>query len=302
MTSDQGETVAVRSWLFVPSDSERKQARALASGADALILDLEDSVAPARLAPARERIGALLRERHERAAQRLWVRVNGLASGELLADLAAVMGGAPDGIVLPKAESAAGLVELHHYLSALEARESLPAGSTRVVVIATETPGAVLGAAGYREAAPRLAGLTWGAEDLGAALGARAKTDDSGAWTPVFEHARSQCLLAAAAAGVPAIDGVHAEFRDGAGLSRALARARRDGFCGKLAIHPDQIEAINAAFTPTETEVSQARRIVAAFAETPDVGVTSIDGRMVDRPHLALAQRMLAAAERLVRK
>jgi citrate lyase subunit beta/citryl-CoA lyase len=171
-----------------------------------------------------------------------------------------------------------------------------------VLAIATETARAVLGIARFADGAPRLAGLTWGAEDLAAALGARASADESGAWTPVFEYARSQCLLAAAAAGVPAIDGVHAEFRDRKGLAQALARARRDGFGGKLAIHPDQIEPINAAFTPTEAELTRARRIVAAFAQTPDVGVTSIDGRMIDRPHLVLAQRVLAAAERLARK
>lgn len=302
MSSDADSATAARSWLFVPGDSERKQARALASAADALILDLEDSVAPARRAEARERVAALLGGRTERAAQHLWVRVNGAASGELLADLAAVMRGAPDGVVLPKAASVRELIELHHYLSALEMRESLPIGSTRVLAIVTETPRAVLGIERFADGAPRLAGLTWGAEDLAAALGARASADGSGAWTPVFEHARSQCLLAAAAAGVPSIDGVHAEFRDREGLERALARARRDGFSGKLAIHPDQVEPINAAFTPTEAELTRARRIVAAFAQTPEVGVTSIDGRMIDRPHLLLAQRVLAAAERLVRK
>ncbi|MGH8260473.1 MAG: HpcH/HpaI aldolase/citrate lyase family protein [Steroidobacteraceae bacterium] len=293
--------MTARSWLFVPGDSERKQERAIESAADALILDLEDSVAPARLGEARRRVAALLAGRRERAAQRLWVRVNGLASGELLADLAAVIPAAPDGIVLPKVDSASEVVEVHHYLSALEARESLAAGSTQVVVIATETPRAVLGIERFAGGAPRLAGLTWGSEDLAAALGARSRTGENGAAAPVFELARSLCLLGAAAAGVPAIDGVHADFRDRDGFVRELARARRDGFSAKLAIHPDQVEAINGAFTPTETEIAQARRIVAAFAETPEVGVTSIDGRMIDRPHLALAQRVLAAAAKLGR-
>ncbi len=303
MRTVSGDIASERSWLFVPGDSERKQARALESGADALILDLEDSVAPARRKDARERIAALLGERRgKRAAQRLWVRVNGLASGELLDDLTAILAGAPDGIVLPKVSSLEEIVEAHHYLSALERRESLRAGSTRLLVIATETARAVLGIEGFAAGAPRLAGLTWGAEDLGAALGVRGRVEADGSLTPVFELARSLCLLAAAAAGVPAIDGVHAELRDREGLARELARARRDGFSGKLAIHPDQVDLINTAFTPTDTEIARARRVVAAFAAAPDVGVTSLDGQMIDRPHLVQAERLLAAAERLERK
>lgn len=301
MSANAGPASA-RSWLFVPGDSERKQAKALASAADALILDLEDSVAPARRREARERVTAVLTGRRERhGAQELWVRVNGPASGELLEDLAAVVRAAPDGIVLPKVSSAEEIAETHHYLSALEKRDALPPGATRVLVIATETPRAVLALEHLARGAPRLAGLTWGAEDLAAALGARGKTEEDGSPTPVFELARSRCLLAAAAAGVAAIDGVHADFRDGEGLERELARARRDGFGGKLAIHPDQVGPINAAFTPTESETAQARRIVAAFAASPDIGVASLDGRMIDRPHLLQAERLLASAERLAR-
>ncbi len=314
--------MTARSWLFVPGDSERKQARAAASAADALILDLEDSVAPGRRGLAREQVRAHLRSRQPRGSQRLWVRVNGLASGELLDDLAAVMAGAPDGIVLPKISSLEEVLEVHHYLSALERREQLAPESTSLIVIATETPQAVLGlgrfaalaagggrvgagaetAAGRQPPVPRLAGLTWGAEDLSAALGVREKLAADGTLTLTFDLARSWCVLAAAAAGVQAIDGVHAEFADREGLARELARARRDGFTGKLAVHPDQVEPINAAFTPTESEIARARRIVAAFAASPDVGVTSIDGKMVDRPHLLQAQRLLAAAEALGRK
>ncbi len=315
--------MTARSWLFVPGDSERKLAKAAASPADALILDLEDSVAPERRATARERIAGFLRGHPRGGAQRRWVRVNALASGELLEDLAAVMAGAPDGIVLPKVSSPEEALEVDHYLSALERRERL-ARETSLLLIATETPRAVLElsrlvaalpaaagrtsgpAAANREpsavrwtSAPRLAALTWGAEDLSAALGAAASTAADGSLTFTFELARSLCLLAAAAAGVQAIDGVHADLADREGLARELARARRDGFSGKLAIHPDQIEPINAAFTPTASEVAHARRIVAAFAASPEIGVTSIDGRMIDRPHLLRAQRLLAAAERL---
>lgn len=301
--------MTARSWLFVPGDSERKQAKAVESGADALILDLEDSVAPARRSRAREQVRAFLRSREPRGAQRWWVRVNGLASGELLADLAAVMAGAPDGIVLPKISSLEEVLEVHYYLSALEQREQLTGESTGLLVIATETPRAVLGLARFAEPAAgrqppvsRLAALTWGIEDLSAALGVREKLASDGTPTLTFDLARSLCVLAAAAAGVQAIDGVHAEFSDSQGLARELVRARRDGFTGKLAVHPDQVEPINAAFTPTESEISHARRIVAAFAASPDVGVTSIDGKMVDRPHLLQAQRLLAALEALGRK
>ncbi|MGH8325440.1 MAG: HpcH/HpaI aldolase/citrate lyase family protein [Steroidobacteraceae bacterium] len=298
-----------RSWLFVPGHSERKLARALASVADALVLDLEDSVAPARRAAARELIAHTLGDRAARAGKPLWVRVNGLASGALLEDLAAVAPGAPDGIVLPKIARAAEILEVHHYLVALEAREGLAPLTIRVLVIATETAAAVLGLGSLAEALrigasasacrPRLAGLTWGAEDLSAALGAARRRDADGSLAFTFGLARTLSLLAAAAAGVQAIDGVYGDVRDAAGLARELARARGDGFTGKLAIHPDQVPPINAAFVPTEAEIEQARRIVAAFAASPEVGVTSIDGRMVDRPHLLMAERLLARAAAL---
>jgi citrate lyase subunit beta / citryl-CoA lyase len=295
-----------RSWLFVPGDSERKQVKALASAADVLILDLEDSVAPQRRDLAREQVAALLRNRPQRAApQRLWVRVNGLASGALLEDLVAVMSGAPDGVVLPKVSGIDEVAEVHHYLLALEKRAGLAPEATRLLVIATETARAVLRLEGFAipgACPPRLAGLTWGAEDLSADIGAREKSAADGALTPTFGLARSLCLLAAAAAGVPAVDGVHIDYANRAGLAHELEHARRDGFSGKLAIHPDQVEPINAAFTPTEAELALARRIVAAFQAAPDIGVTSIDGKMVDRPHLLRAQRMLAAAQEFTRK
>jgi citrate lyase subunit beta/citryl-CoA lyase len=289
----------LRSLLFVPGDSERKQARALTTAADALILDLEDSVAPAQLAAARVRVRELLQAHRDRTGQQLWVRVNSPASGALLDDLAAVFPGAPDGLVLPKISSPAELSPVAQHLTALEAREGVGMGSTRLIVIGTETPRGLLELPGYSQAlaAPvrqRLVGLTWGMEDLVAALGASARTDTAGALTFTFQLARSMCLLTAAALEIQAIDGIHVDFRDSAGLARETDNARRDGFTGKLAIHPDQIATINGAFAPTEAEIARARRIVAAFAAAPDAGVISINGEMIDRPHLVQARRILS--------
>jgi len=341
----------IRSFLFVPGDSERKQTKALGSAADALIFDLEDSVAASKLPDARNMVAAALRSRPrpdagKRSGPAFWVRVNSLGTGKLIEDLVAVIGGAPQGVVLPKVASAAEVVEISNYLSALEQREGVDVGTTQVLVIATETPQALLGLGGYvaafegatgaqqalrseqaklasgggsgtsgaqvlrhageptqapsatAVAARRLLGLTWGMEDLGAALGSSSKVDEQGALTFTFQLARSTCLLAAAALNVQAIDGVQADFRDSEGLKRESAAARRDGFTGKMAIHPDQVPIINSAFTPTTGEVEHAQRVVAAFAAAPDAGVTSLDGAMLDRPHLVQAQRILAAAER----
>jgi citrate lyase subunit beta/citryl-CoA lyase len=294
-------TAPLRSLLFVPGDSERKQAKALLTGADALILDLEDSVAEAALPAARARVRDFLNAHAPGArAQQLWVRPNGLTSGKLVEDLEAVIAGRPDGVVLPKVSSVGELEEVGRHLSALETREGLPGGSTRIIVIATETPRAVLNLGEYsvEAAGARLAGLTWGMEDLSAAIGASDKTEADGTLTPVFQLARALCLVAAAAAGVQPIDGVHADFRDRGGLERDVARARRDGFRAKLAIHPDQVDVINAAFTPTAAEVEHARRVIAAFEASGGAGVTSLDGKMIDRPHLVLARRVLELASR----
>lgn len=290
----------LRSLLFVPGDSERKQTKALTSGADALILDLEDSVAPAQLPAARAQVRQFL-STHAGASVQRWVRVNGPASGLLIDDVAAVIGGRPDGIVLPKVSSVSEVAQASKQLAELERKAGIEAGATRLIVIATETPLALLKLGEYAAGTPgleRLAALTWGMEDLSAALGASAKTEADGSLTPVFELARSLCLVAAAAAAVQAIDGVHADFRDTAGLKREAARARRDGFTAKLAIHPDQVPVINAAFSPTAAEVERARRVVAAFAASPGTGVTSLDGQMLDRPHLVLAQRILELSSR----
>ncbi|HKD55052.1 MAG TPA: CoA ester lyase [Steroidobacteraceae bacterium] len=297
---------ALRSWLFVPGDSERKQEKALASEADALILDLEDSVVPARLPAARDLVSQRLRARDAAAHPQLWVRVHAPASELLRPDLDAIFaGGAPDGVVLPKVSAPMEIAHAARYLAMLETQVSRAPGSTRLLVIATETPAGVLALPGYPSSlasmpavAPRLAGLTWGAEDLSAAVGALGRRDDAGELTFTFQLARSNCLLAAAALSVQAVDGVYTDFRDATGLRRELGEARRDGFTGKLAIHPDQIAAINTGFMPTDAECEAAERIVAAFATATEAGVVSLDGRMIDRPHLLQAQRTLAMAQR----
>ena len=298
----------MRSYLFVPGDSERKQTKALSCGADALILDLEDSVDVTQLPAARARVRELLKSTSERAKLQLWVRVNALSSGLLLEDLASVMGDAgddgPDGIMLPKVSDPREIEEVSHYLAALEVRGSRTLGSTRIIVIATETARGLLSLSNYpafMAAAPavakRLTGLTWGAEDLGAGLGVTARVDGNGVPTLPFQMARTSCLLTAAALGVQSIDGVHVDFRDRLGLARHLDAARRDGFTAKLAIHPDQVDAINAAFSPNEAEIARARRVVAAFAAAPGAGVVNLDGQMLDRPHLVQAKRILGAVE-----
>lgn len=292
----------LRSLLFVPGDSERKQAKGLATEADALILDLEDSVAPERLLAARAMVYEFLQSERERARQRLWVRVNALSSGRLFEDLAAVLPGRPAGIVLPKVDAYEDIERVARSLEALEAGQGLLVGSTPILVIATETPAGVLALPGYARAAAahatsarRLMGLTWGMEDLSAAVGARVKFDAAGVLRPTFQLARTSCLLAAAAIGVPAIDGVYTDFRNGEGLRRECDEARGDGFTGKLAIHPDQIAVINETFTPTDAEVEWAHRVVRAFQAASGAGVTELDGQMIDRPHWLQAQRILEA-------
>lgn len=296
---------ALRSLLFVPGDSERKQAKGLATDADALILDLEDSVAVERQSDARAMVLELLQGERERARQQLWVRVNSLSSGRLFEDLAAVLPGRPAGIVLPKVDSYDDIEGVARALEALEAGHGLLVGSTPLLVIATETPAGLLALPGYPRAAVthsasarRFAGLTWGMEDLSAALGARVRTDASGALRPTFQLARTACLLTAAAIGVQAIDGVYVDFRNSKGLRREAEEARGDGFSGKLAIHPDQVEVINRAFTPSDAEVAWARKVVAAFEAAGGAGVTQLDGRMIDRPHWLQAQRILQSVNR----
>jgi citrate lyase subunit beta/citryl-CoA lyase len=276
----------LRSLLFVPGDRPDRMEKALGAGADALILDLEDAVAPGAKPAARRAVADFL------AAERrvpLWVRVNPLDSPEHAPDLEAVAGGRPDGIVLPKAEGGASVNALAERLARHGNEDA------RILAIATETPAAIFALGSYGGAA-RLAALSWGAEDLPAAIGAATSREPDGRYTPPYELARSLCLFGAHAAGVAAIDTVYPAFRDLEGLAAYAGRARRDGFTGMLAIHPAQVEAINAAFTPSEAEVAQAEAVVAAFAANPEAGALSLEGRMIDRPHLVQARRILAAA------
>jgi len=289
--------MALRSWLFVPGDSEKKQSKAADTGADAIILDLEDSVTPANKARARElTLGWLQAQSTTNAAsaQGRWVRINALDSGMWRDDLSAVMPGAPDGIMLPKSAGPESVEQLSAELAELERRHGLAEESTRILPLVSETAAAAITIPAYARAAlPRLAGLTWGAEDLSAAIGATRKRGADGQWTDAFRFARTQTLLTAHACEVMAIDTLHADFADEAGLRLAAEAARADGFAGMLAIHPAQVAVINAAFTPSEAELAEAQAIVAAFTANPDAGALQIEGRMIDRPHLKLAQRLL---------
>jgi citrate lyase subunit beta / citryl-CoA lyase len=280
----------LRSLLFVPGDSEKKIAKAANVGADVLVFDLEDSVAAARKAEARVMVRAHLDANRVERSSQFYVRINPLESGEWMADLEAVMGGAPDGIMLPKALHARDI----HTLSARLDRLEGEAGRTKIIPVATEVPAAIFNLGSYAEAGPRLAGITWGAEDLSSAVGASSSRDADGHWTAPYSLARSLCLFAAAAADVAPIDTLHSDFRDDAGLARVAANASRDGFVGMLAIHPAQVPIINAAFTPTPEEIAHAEAVVAVFATNPNVGVASLDGKMLDRPHLLQAQKVLA--------
>jgi citrate lyase subunit beta/citryl-CoA lyase len=290
--------MSLRSFLFAPGDSEKKIARALASGADAVILDLEDSVGAANKAEARGLVAETLAGA-ERAGLKLWVRINPLQGRLALPDLAVVVAEGPDGIVLPKCEGPEDLRRLSHYLDALETQAGLEPGRIRILPLVTETPKAVFTTGDYGGVTGRLAGLTWGAEDLSAELGATANRDETGGFTFTCRMARSLCLAGAHAAGVGAVETVFTDFRDLEGLAAFARAARREGFSGMLAIHPDQVGPINAAFTPSAEEVAHARRIVAAFEASPGAGVVGVDGKMADLPHLKQAQRVLALAERL---
>jgi citrate lyase subunit beta/citryl-CoA lyase len=292
MTSP-GETFTARSWLFAPADSDRKLARAAASPADIMIADLEDAVAPARKPLARQMARDFLAAQPPEARHRLWVRINPLDGPHALADLAAVMPSRPGGIMLPKARGRADAELLHHYLSALEASAGTEAGATRVIVLVTETAAAMFSTGSYG-GVPRVVALTWGAEDLADALGASENRAPDGGYAFTYELARSLCLLGAAAAGVAAIETIHGDFRDLSGLRARAELVRRAGYRGMLAIHPDQVDVINAAFTPSADELAAAREIVDLFAASPDAGTIGYRGAMLDRPHLARARALLA--------
>jgi citrate lyase subunit beta / citryl-CoA lyase len=280
----------MRSLLFVPGDDERKLAKGL-------LIDLEDSVAPARKSDARRLTAAFLRETIPVAKRpRLYVRVNAMATDMTGADLDAVMPAAPDGIMLPKCQSGDDVKLLSSMIAVREAESDLPDGSTRIIAIATETARSIFHMGTYAGASGRLAGLTWGGEDLSADVGAAANRGADGRWTDPYRLARSLCLFGAGAAGALAIDTVYTNFRDMDGLRRETEEARRDGFGARMAIHPAQVAVINEVFTPTAESIARSRRIVALFADNPGMGVVGMDGEMLDMPHLRRAERILAQA------
>ena len=287
----------MRSLLFVPADSEKKIGKALSVGADCLILDLEDSVAPAKKAAARPLAAAFIaatRRAHKRP--KLYVRINPIDTAEWALDLAGVLASGPDGILLPKARSAADVATLAKALDQGEAKAGIANGQTRIMALVTEMPAAILTLSSYLDASPRLDGLTWGAEDLSAVLGSSATREPGGAWTSPYKLARDLCLFTAVAANCQPIDTVYVDFKNTAGFAEDCRVAARDGFTGKMAIHPDQVPTINAAFSPSATEIAWAHEIVALFRDNPDAGALSLRGQMIDRPHAVRAERILARA------
>ena len=285
----------MRSQLFVPGDSEKKMGKGLDSGADCLFIDLEDSVATANKPKARDMAREFLIESRKREKRPLlYVRVNALDSGLTDADLDGIMAGRPDGILLPKSQGGADVQHLAAKLAVREAENDIDDGATRISCVATETASAVFGLASYRGASRRLIALTWGAEDLSADLGAETNRLENGRHAPVFVLARNMTLLAAVSAGVQPIDTVYPNFRDEAGFRRECIEARRDGFTGKMAIHPAQVPIVNEVFTPPTEEIERAKRVVKAFADNPDSGVIGLDGEMLDKPHLERAKKLLA--------
>ena len=288
----------MRSLLFVPADSTKKLDKAMASGADALIVDLEDSVAPDGKVGARQSAAAFLSETAATTPRPyLLVRINGLRTGLTDADLDAIAPQRPDAIMLPKAEGGASVVHADAKLAVREATNGLPDGHIKIVAIATETAAALFLAGTFAGASKRLSGLTWGAEDLSAELGAETNRDTEGVLLDPYRLARTLCLASAAAAGVPAIDAVFVDFRDSEAFRRECGAARRDGFSGKMAIHPVQVPIINAVFTPTPDAILHAQAIVDAFAANPDAGTIGIGGVMADQPHLVRAKRLLQRAK-----
>jgi citrate lyase subunit beta/citryl-CoA lyase len=284
----------IRSFLFAPGDSERKMEKATASAADIILIDLEDSVTEGEKPKAREMVLAFLKanatQRH-----RLWVRINPLQGPFALADLAAIMPGAPGGIMLPKSRGRGDAELLHHYLTAFEAAAGTPVGATKTFVLTTETAEGVLTTGSYA-GVPRIAAMSWGAEDLSADIGAATNRTETGAYGFTYELTRSLCLLGATAARVPAIETLHVDFHDEAGLRKKATQARREGFRGMIAIHPAQVDAINEAFSPSAEELAEAQEIVDLFDANPTAGTIGLRGAMLDRPHLARARALLALA------
>jgi len=295
---DADAAALMRSLLFVPADGGRKLDKALACGADAVIVDLEDSIAPDRKAQARASAAAFVKEAVRGIPRaRIVVRVNGLGTGLTDADLDAIVPAGPDAIMLPKAEGGAALVHAEAKLIAREAIHGLKEGHVKIVAMAIETAAALFLAGTFRDASPRLLGLSWGPEDLAAELGAETNRTAEGSLTQPYALARALCLTAAAAAQVQAIETIYPDYRNDAGLRRDCEEARRDGFTGRLAIHPAQVPIINEVFTPSAAALGRAQAIIAAFAANPGAGVIGIEGVMYDRPHLARARGLLARAQ-----
>jgi citrate lyase subunit beta/citryl-CoA lyase len=286
----------LRSLLFIPADSEKKLQKGDDINADALILDLEDAVAESNKPAARQQASDYLKERADQRPNQIWVRINPITTSHFKTDLEAVLAGRPDGIIQPKTRSPEEVKRLSEYLDELEVQYGLQAGSIPIIPVATETPQAMFSMQQFDGSHQRLAAITWGAEDLSAALGAVSNKDENGAWTFPYQLARSFCLFAAASAEVASIDTIYAAFRDSAGLAESCRQARRDGFSGKLAIHPSQVDVINEAFTPSSEEINHAQAVVDAFAAQPGTGTLAFDGQMLDIPHLIQARKILMMA------
>jgi citrate lyase subunit beta/citryl-CoA lyase len=288
--------VTARSYLFVPGDNERKIEKAFGSAADALIFDLEDSVLPERTIFARDLVRRTLKDSVSRCVPELWVRINALSTRNAMADIDAVVCAGLRGVVVPKVDSPEEVKMLDRTLTALETTRGIAQGAVLIFAMVPETPQALFTLGGYAGASPRLSTMSWGAEDLSVALGASTNRDTNGDLSFTYRMARSLCLIAAKAAGAAAVETLWPDFRDVAGLQKSAVAARREGFTGMIAIHPDQVPVINAAFTPGDEEVAHARRVVDAFAAKPGAGTVGLDGRMLDRLHLKRAQAVLASA------
>jgi citrate lyase subunit beta / citryl-CoA lyase len=289
----------MRSLLFVPADSERKLAKAEATGADTLLVDLEDAVSASRKPAARQIAAEYIKAVRPREGRpHLYVRINALDTPYWQDDLAGVMGAAPDGIMLPKPRSGEDVHKLSIALNHAEERAGITAGTTRIIAIATEVPVSLLSMSTYIGASSRLQALTWGAEDLSTELGSSATREAGGGWTSPYRLARDLTLYAAVSAQVQPIDTVYIDFRDARGFREEARLAARDGFTGKLAIHPDQVAMINEVFSPSPDEIARAEAIVQLFVDNPDAGALSLDGQMVDRPHLIRAERLLARVKK----
>ncbi len=288
----------MRSLLFVPADGGAKLDKAMASGADAIILDLEDSIAPERKEQARSAALEFLKRTTPRKDRpRILVRINGLDTGMTDADLDAIVAGSPDAVLFPKAEGGATVTHLDAKLTAREVIAGLPEGSIKILAQTVESAAGLFSAGTYRDSSARLIGMTWGPEDLSAELGAEANRDADGTLTEPYRIARAMCLYGAAAAKVPAIETIHVDFRNADILRRDTELSRRDGFIGRLAIHPAQVPVINEVFSPSAAQIEKAKAIVAAFAAKPGSGTVGIDGKMYDRPHLVRAKALLARAK-----